>query len=308
MAELSLPSIVVFVATSLAALACARSAQPAGHDARISGTPDASSADEGGVSKDVPADTGSDGATADTATALDGATYVNRDAPNETTATSPLDGSMPVDVVESSPTVDALACGGPGELCCSVDYCREGGCCVPSSRGRVCVASGQTCNDGTACVAGSCASRTTGMACGNVDQPCCGGSFFGSCTAPAVTCANRGLTGRCAACGSQGEPCCERTSGAVCRPGLACPSIDPRCEPCGGRNQVCCHGADGCQSGFVCGAGPRGATCLDCGGRAQLCCQGAGESACQPGLICGTSTGEAFPRCNPDRPDGAARG
>jgi hypothetical protein len=70
-------------------------------------------------------------------------------------------------------------CGRPGERCCDVYRCLDGGCCVEQPGTRLCVAQGGACPIGGVCGKGSCGS------CGGHLQPCCSGD---TCTAPDAFC------------------------------------------------------------------------------------------------------------------------
>jgi hypothetical protein len=120
----------------------------------------------------------------------------------------------------------SLACGGPGQPCCTGNACNANGCCIPMTTDaafggttRLCVAAGQECT-GTG-VSGTCSAGSCGN-CGAVGQPCCGGTDGGGFGAGAGTCTASGsrcTNGSCAACGGEGGACCQ---GNQCQGSLVC--------------------------------------------------------------------------------------
>jgi hypothetical protein len=89
-----------------------------------------------------------------------------------------------------------VACGGPGEACCDGQACDGGGCCVDG----LCVGEGDACGDeedGT-CSDGGCEDG----ACGRIGDDCCSGDI--GCSAPFAVCGGD----FCVACGGLDQPCC----------------------------------------------------------------------------------------------------
>lgn len=106
-----------------------------------------------------------------------------------------------------------VACGGPGQACCSGDWCGGGEVCA----GGTCVLCGgadQACCAGGACNSGAC---WTGVCtCGQVGNVCCSG---GGCDPAMNGFCSGGTCARCTPYGSPctGDPCC---GGIACRGGL----------------------------------------------------------------------------------------
>lgn len=80
----------------------------------------------------------------------------------------------------------------------------------------------------------------TGTRCGGLNEPCCGTACAGSAVC---------LSGRCVACGSEGERCC---AGGACAGGTACDGA--LCRACGRVGALCCPG-ELCTAGSVCANG-----------------------------------------------------
>jgi hypothetical protein len=160
-------------------------------------------------------------------------------------------------------------CGDPGQPCCTANVCNDDGCCVFGQcrgNGQSCAAMGGGLGLAGTCARGSC-ENGAGMACGNVDQPCCEAS---SCTASRVSCL-AGMT-TCSACGGASEPCCKIGSAQTCVDGYAC----------------------------VGGGVGRTGNCQLCGGTGQPCCGSgvASQKRCDPGLTCAPVLGMGD-RCGP---------
>jgi hypothetical protein len=119
------------------------------------------------------------------------------------------------------------SCGGPGEPCCALNTCGDGGCCQNDS----CTAQGESCqgiDGGGTCQAGACGGPS---GCGVSGGPCC----VTWCTAPQTRCegsdastetTDAGSTtklvpGQCLACGNGGQSCC---AGSSCAGSLTCAS------------------------------------------------------------------------------------
>jgi hypothetical protein len=126
------------------------------------------------------------------------------------------------------------ACGDPGDPCCALNVCNNGGCCIDGT----CASEGTVCggSDGGVCSSGGCGS------CGSAGQPCCG-TVTQSCTAPGTLCEGEGTTttdageggtmtmptpGRCKACGGVFQACCEDST---CSSGLSC--VGATCQTVG---------------------------------------------------------------------------
>jgi len=164
--------------------------------------------------------------------------------------------SLPDGGMDSGPPP---GCGDPGQPCCTANVCHADGCCVFGQ----CRAPGQTCAAAAGglglagtCTSGSC-ENSSGMVCGNVDQPCCDAQ---SCTASRVSCL-AGMT-TCSACGGGGQPCCKIGSAQTCIDGQACVgggvNRTGNCQPCGGTGQPCCGAGVAaqkrCDAGLTCAA------------------------------------------------------
>ena len=121
----------------------------------------------------------------------------------------------------------------------------DGGLCGRESE-PCCGVSG--CDDGLACVAGTCTSSSCGTAfaaCCAMGVPCGPGL---SCTGGACMPAGDGGAG--GDCGGSGQACC--ASDPPCGAGLAC--LGGACmdaPPCGAEGMACCSG-DVCETGNVC--------------------------------------------------------
>lgn len=207
-----------------------------------------------------------------------------------------------------APVTADFPCGRPGEPCCPVEGCLDGGCCSGNPWYR-CLPPSQTCglSADDVCDDGSCGS------CGGLGEPCCGAS---SCTAPRTACQD----GECAPCGGAGEPCCRN---AACDDGLGCDTaVEPRTctEVCGETDQPCC-GGNTCRGGGCCVEGqcaPPGGECVGydlgstteagvcqagaceaCGTTGQPCCWGTTLFCTDPGSVCPTDGSNLSPRCSP---------
>lgn len=124
---------------------------------------------------------------------------------------------------------ECVACGSPGEPCCSGKIGDAGGCCVRDSdfsHPQRCVAAGDTCTNGAACQAGSCG------ACGKDGQPCCvpAGGDAGSrfCSGSFTECiTNPEQLTACHACGAPGTQAC---SEGRCESGVLLPNSGGICK------------------------------------------------------------------------------
>lgn len=157
---------------------------------------------------------------------------------------------IPFELVRASliPMLLALGCSGASKVV-GVECSSDGDCALADVTGtceatHFCSYPDPSCNgnrytpgatDGLAntCVMGA-------AACGEQDQPCCGGDLCATdlaCTA-----------GTCA-CGGKDEPCCDGTS---CDTNLAC-GASSTCS-CGGIDEPCCGGST-CETGLACAGG-----------------------------------------------------
>lgn len=222
-------------------------------------------------------------------------------------------------------------CGAAGESCCIGRICEIGLscgrgdlCCIQPGSSALCNTASDCCG-GLACEARRCcAPRNTTC---TASSDCCDGLVCGdsglcqlpeevdpenpTCGLPGMTCC-AGFTcrgemvcntdGRCEACGSQGQPCCDGIT-ACNAPSLACEiihegggmrtecvNVEDPAHACGGIDQPCCAGPTGtptdCEGDLVC----RGGTCLrrdDTGFEGAPC---GPRGGCDPGLVCDRRT------------------
>ncbi|HWA70863.1 MAG TPA: hypothetical protein VG937_00940 [Polyangiaceae bacterium] len=114
-------------------------------------------------------------------------------------------------VCQLGPTMtECVRCGGPNELCCAHNACRDGACCSPSSENLDslrCIPAGDMCQNGSTCSDQSCGG------CGRPGQPCCADprpNYLGHCTTPFTDCNAPNGDGVyvCEACGVSGQQPC----------------------------------------------------------------------------------------------------
>jgi hypothetical protein len=188
---------------------------------------------------------------------------------------------------------DGGACGAAGDPCCGVGSCDDGlacvaGTCFASTCGgsyQACCSSGAPCAAGLTCSGGFCSDATMadgGQAdCGMRGGTCCAGN-------PRCGASLACLGGVCMdapPCGSEGMACC---SGATCEAGNVC--VDGVCRRevaipmCAALGAACAVGTDccsgNCGSGRTCQSGPPPPPPpADCAG-AFTCFDCAYDSAC----------------------------
>jgi len=174
-----------------------------------------------------------------------------------------------------------VLCGLASEPCCGAGFCEEG----------------------LACVAGTCLSSTCGgdgMACCDMGMPC----------GPGLSC-NAGLCGSEPDCGNLGGACC--ATSPACGGGLAC--IAGLCREagggdCGAVTEACCAG-DVCDAGNVCVDG----TCREevpipmCGPLGSSCSTNADccDGSCSSGT-CSDTPPPPPPPTDPPPPSGSCGG
>jgi len=137
-------------------------------------------------------------------------------------------------------------CGCPGQPCCAMNTCANGGCCDVSKH---CIAEGHPCSNQLLCQAHACG------ICGVVGTAACEPGIF--CTAP-QSAPNGENT--CVACGNDGNVCCP-DPGGTCAGTLVC-AVNGACEKsCGDAGEFCC-GKGTCNSGLGCATtGPNTQKC-----------------------------------------------
>lgn len=181
-------------------------------------------------------------------------------------------------------------CGTEGEDCCACDAgvgfsdpgsaemgcldglaCVEGDCDPCGGADQPCCP-GNVCDEALGCVDGSC------QECGKPEQPCCEIPGGDGCPGPINTCNNGTCEGEY--CGAyEGEPCCDGDD--PCSDEMGC--VEGKCAACGGEGEACCETAEAgeaCRGNSVC----VNALCEPCGGEGDVCC--AGEICFGPGLSC----------------------
>ncbi len=131
------------------------------------------------------------------------------------------------------------ACGGINETCCAGSKCTSGACvngsCQCGGQNEPCCSSGNACQSGLDCSGGSCV-------CGQVGTACCNIQGQAQCQGNQAFCSN----GTCEACGSDGQPCCPRST---CFGNETCNTSNNQCE-CGNFGYKCCDG-NHCSSPFL---------------------------------------------------------
>jgi hypothetical protein len=96
------------------------------------------------------------------------------------------------------------------------------------------------------------------VACGTLDEPCCGATGNRSCTDTNTQCTGAGAnsTGTCMACGAANQACCGGAGGTCGTSSLVCRVVAgaATCEACGGPGDPCCGtGANRtCTAGLTC--------------------------------------------------------
>lgn len=190
-------------------------------------------------------------------------------------------------------------CVPQGTPCPGGGTCSAGGGCAASTGctpGTPCSAGGQT---GTCDSTGICVP----MACGQSGQSCCGSSPPGNCNGTNLFC-NSSFT--CVACGGVNQPCC---GGSYC-PGTGLQCNGSICVPqCGLAGNACCPynqcNSGCCENGICTGQGSTcslyGGTCASqgcqgdtCGANGQACCNGPSGPGCTNGYtVCRSGTCQA---------------
>jgi hypothetical protein len=144
-----------------------------------------------------------------------------------------------------------VGCGGNNQRCCANDMCKDGGCCVTVFQGgaqRECRAAGMMCPG-----AGGACTAGRCAACGSNGQPCCNGD---RCYDAGQAC----IGNRCTACGGVGQAACP---GSVCNAGLCVNQMDS----CVAAGTTCGQGVGMCNANGTCGMGMNA-----CGGLNMPCC------------------------------------
>lgn len=165
----------------------------------------------------------------------------------------------------------------PGE--CPPDTTCYHGMCTPCRTEYTPCCNGSECNAGLYC-SWSDVTCQPFAGCGEMDQPCCGGSP--RCANPGLACVGSGVIvggegggpepvgETCLPCGSTGQPCC--TEGPACANLTDACDVSGTCQPCGADSQPCC--ADGGCEASALACDPFANVCRVCGSPDGPCCGG----------------------------------